>query len=264
LAMIKEVGVLAIAAFIAIAVIVSIYLVKRGTLKMEIRRIAALDAIDMAIGRATEMGRPVHFTHGTAGGLYAGLAQGEAGAQIVAAMGVLSYVSELCAKYNVQLICTICHAETMPLYTDTIQLGFLKGGRPQLWNSDIVRFISPYQFAFTAGAMATISREKPAASFLVGPLYAESLLLAEVGYNVGAIQISGSAYTHQLPFLVAACDYTLIGEELYAAGVYLSKNPVLLGSIGAQDLTKILVMIFIGAASVLLTMGVNVMKIMGG
>jgi hypothetical protein len=262
--MIKEAGVLAIATLISVGVVLSIYLVKRGMLKLEIRKIAAFDAIDGAIGRATEMGRPVHFTHGSAGGLYAGLAQGEAGAQIVAAMGVLSYVSEQCAKYNLPLICTICHAETMPLYTDTIQAGFLKGGRPELWKSDIIRFISPYQFAFAVGVMAILTREKPGASFLVGPLLGESLLLAEVGYEVGAIQVSGCAYTHQLPFLVAACDYTLIGEELYAAGVYLSKDATLSGSMFAQDLTKILVMIYLVAASVLVTFGISIEKILGG
>ena len=36
------------------------------------------------------------------------------------------------------------------------------------------------------------------------------------------------------------CDYTLIGEELYAASAYLSREPVLLGSIRGQDIFKAL------------------------
>ena len=35
-----------------------------------------------------------------------------------------------------------------------------------------------------------------------------------------------------------ACDYTLIGEELYAASAYLGREPVLLGSLKAQDYAK--------------------------
>ncbi len=43
----------------------------------------------------------------------------------------------------------------------------------------------------------------------------------------------------QLPFFIAACDYTLMGEELYAASAYLSKEPLMLGSLKGQDLIKI-------------------------
>ena len=42
----------------------------------------------------------------------------------------------------------------------------------------------------------------------------------------------------QLPFFVAATDYTLIGEELYAASAYLGREPLLLGALKAQDWAK--------------------------
>ncbi len=81
-------------------------------------------------------------------------------------------------------------------------------------------------------------RERPAAIFLIGYFFAESLILAETGQSVGAIQIAGQADPSQLPFFVATCDYTLIGEELYAASAYLSREPVLLGSMRGQDIAK--------------------------
>ena len=74
----------------------------------------------------------------------------------------------------------------------------------------------------------------------MGAFYAESLLLAETGFATGAIQIAGTANPEQLPFFIAACDYTLMGEELYAASAYLSKEPLMLGSLKGQDLIKIL------------------------
>ena len=55
----------------------------------------------------------------------------------------------------------------------------------------------------------------------MGAFYAESLILAETGNSVGAIQIAGTAMPTQLPFFVAACDFTLIGEEFFAASAYL-------------------------------------------
>jgi len=63
-------------------------------------------------------------------------------------------------------------------------------------------------------------REKPAANFFMGMFYAESLILAETGNRTGAIQIAGTDADTQLPFFITACDYTLMGEELYAASAY--------------------------------------------
>jgi hypothetical protein len=91
-------------------------------------------------------------------------------------------------------------------------------------------------------------REKPATNFYLGSFYAESLILAETGHSTGAIQVAGTAMPDQLPFFVAACDYTLLGEELYAASAYLSQEPVQLGSLRGQDLGKLffIVAIIIG------------------
>jgi len=80
-----------------------------------------------------------------------------------------------------------------------------------------------------------VIRKKPATIFYQGAFFAESLILAETGNSIGAIQIAGTAMPAQLPFFVAACDYTLIGEELFAASAYLSREPKLLGSLKGQD-----------------------------
>ena len=94
-------------------------------------------------------------------------------------------------------------------------------------------------------------REKPAACFYMGSFFAESLILAETGNSIGAIQIAGTAQPAQLPFFVAACDYTLIGEEFFAASAYLSGEPDQLGSLKGQDVGKLIVAagIVVGRAS---------------
>ena len=94
-------------------------------------------------------------------------------------------------------------------------------------------------------------RERPAAH--IGYFYAESLLLAETGSTTGAIQIAGTdAYT-QLPFFVTTCDYTLMGEELYAASAYLSREPRLLGSLKGQDVGKLVLILGILLGTLLAT-----------
>ena len=98
-------------------------------------------------------------------------------------------------------------------------------------------------------------REKPAAHIMMGYFYAESLLLAETGSTTGAIQIAGTDACTQLPFFVTTCDYTLLGEELYAASAYLSQEPAQIGPLKAQDYTKVLIVIIIIAGIVAISFG---------
>ena len=58
--------------------------------------------------------------------------------------------------------------------------------------------------------------------------------------GIGAIQIAGTASQAQIPFFVTACDYTLMGEEYFAASAYLSKKPELIGGVKAQDTVKLM------------------------
>ena len=99
-------------------------------------------------------------------------------------------------------------------------------------------------------------RKKPAANFFMGSYFAEALLLTETGASTGAIQIAGTDSDHQLPFFVTTCDYTLIGEELYAASAYLSREPVQLGTLRGQDIGKAMILSVIVIGILLATLGV--------
>ena len=121
---------------------------------------------------------------------------------------------------------------------------YLIEGRPDMFHEDMVHYVTDEQFAYAAGVYGIREREKPAACFYIGKFYAESLMLAETGNSIGAIQIAGTGSPSQIQFFVTACDYTLIGEEFFTASAYLSKKPELVGSIKGQDIVKLLVMVF--------------------
>src|SRR5450756_2048675 len=76
---------------VAILIYFLIQHAKAGHRLPKIRRLAGLDAIDEAIGRATEMGRPVIFANGS---------NGLDDAQTIASFPVLSYVAHTCARYD--------------------------------------------------------------------------------------------------------------------------------------------------------------------
>ncbi len=194
-----------------------------------IRRIAGLNAIDEAIGRATELGKKVLYIPGI---------QSMDEIQTIASIAILGHVARATARYGTDLDVPNKDPLTFVSAREAVQSAYLSEGRPDLFRDDMVHYVTYDQFAFTAAVSAQMTREKPAAIFLVGYFFAESLILAETGQSTGAIQIAGQADPTQLPFFVATCDYTLIGEELYAASAYLSREPVLLGSMRGQDIAK--------------------------
>jgi hypothetical protein len=160
--------------------------------------------------------------------------------QTVASMSILGHVAGVTARYGTDLDVANRDPLTFASAREMVRSAYMAQGRPDLYREEMVNYVTYDQFAFVAAVSARMIRERPAAIFLVGYFFAESLILAETGQSVGAIQIAGQADPTQLPFFVATCDYTLIGEELYAASAYLSREPVLLGSIRGQDLFKAL------------------------
>lgn len=198
-----------------------------------IRRIAGLNAVDEAIGRATELGKKVLYVPGI---------QSMDDIQTIASVAILGHVARSTARNGTDLDVPNKDPLTFVSAREAVKAAYLAEGRPDLYKEEMVNYVTYDQFAYTAAVSARMIREKPAAIFLVGYFFAESLILAETGQSTGAIQIAGQADPTQLPFFVVTCDYTLIGEELYAAGAYLSREPILLGSMRGQDLAKALLM----------------------
>lgn len=208
---------------------------QKGT-KMFIRKIAGLAALEDAVGRATEMGRPVLFVSGI---------RDIDDVQTLAGISILASVAATTAEYDTRLFVPCCAPLAYSMAQEVVKESYLKAGRPDAYSQDDIRFLTSDQFGFVAGVSGIMIREEVAATFYLGKFFAESLILAETGNSIGAIQIAGTAETAQLPFFVAACDYTLIGEELFAASAYLSGEPRLLGSLKGQDVSKAIMILSI-------------------
>ncbi len=213
------------------SVIVFVLLARQGR-KLYIRKIAGLEAIEEAVGRATEMGRSCLFVPGL-------LDINDI--QTIAGLTLLSQVSKLVAEYDADIRVPTSRALVMTAARETVAASYLEAGRPDAYQEDSIYYVTDEQFGYVAHATGLLVREKPAACFYFGAFFAESLILAETGNSVGAIQVAGTAQPAQLPFFVAACDYTLIGEEFFAASAYLSGDPDQLGSLKGQDVGKIIV-----------------------
>lgn len=227
---------------------VIIYFIQRAKKgkSLFIRRIAGLDAIEEAVGRATEMGKPVLYISGI---------EDVDNIQTVASMIILGNVAKMVAGYDTPLFVPICRPFVVPVAEERVKEGYAAAGRPEAYNRDNVRYISDEQFAYAAGVNGIMLRDRPAANLMFGSFFAESLMLAETGFLTGAIQVAGTANIHQLPFFIVACDYTVIGEELFATSAYLSKEPKLLGSLKGSDLTKAIIIGLLALGAILVSLG---------
>ena len=212
-----------------------------------LRRIPGLDAVDEAIGRSTELGKPILYMTG---------AHDMHDPSTIAAAVILGRVAKKAAGYETELLVPHREPITMAVCQEITKQAYLEAGKPDLYKDDSNFFITSDQFSYTAAVDGIMLRKKPAANFFMGSYFAEALLLTETGASTGAIQIAGTDSDHQLPFFVTTCDYTLIGEELYAASAYLSREPVQLGTLRGQDIGKAMILSVIVVGILLATLGV--------
>lgn len=236
-----------VVAFVFITLVLFVNIARKGK-GLFIRKIAGLDALDEAVGRATEMGRPILYVPGIS--TMSDIAT-------VASINILGPVAKKVAEYETKILVPNKDPIVYTITHEVVKEAYLEAGRPDAFQEDQVFFVSESQFAFVAAVNGIMMREKPATNLFLGMFYAESLLLAETGNATGAVQIAGTDAVTQLPFFVTSCDYTLIGEELYAASAYLSRDPVLVGTIKAQDVEKAVILVLLVLLSILAILNFN-------
>lgn len=213
-----------------------------------IRPIAGLHEIDNAVGRATEMGRPIMFVPGwgTLGDVCT-----------IASMMILSQIAKKAAEFDIRMISPHCDYLVLPMAQEIVQSAFSEVGRSDAFNQNDIFFVSNDQFPFCAGVNGITVRERVATVFYMGYFNAEALLLTETGNQAGSIQIAATDAITQIPFFITTCDYTLIGEEFYAASAYLSRNPELVSMLKAQDYFKLVMVIMMVVGTILSTFKVT-------
>jgi len=232
-------GILLLLALLLGPVLYFIRRARRGD-ELFVRRIGGVEAVDEVVGRSAELGRPMIFTTGLTG----------VGPVLYACLGVLHYVARKAAQFRTRLLLPQNDPEVMAFTEATARDAYREARRSADFDPQTLMYLSNQQFAFASGYVGVVQREQVASAFLFGQFAAESLILAEAGQQVGAVQVAASVAPEQVPFFIASCDYTLIGEELFAASAYLTREPVQLGSLYGQDRAKMLcfVMIVIGVS----------------
>lgn len=205
-----------------------------------LRKIKGIDEISYSVACSVEEGRPICFSTGTT----------DVSPLLYACLGILKHIAKLSARVKIPLLIPVRDPEALALVDATVKSAYQEEGRLSSYDPSRMRYLSSEQLAYASGYQGMVHRENAGACFLFGSFAAESLILSEAGQQIGAKQIAGTVSNEQIPFFVASCDYTLLGEELYATSAYLSGDPVQVGSLRGQDFSKLflLCLVLLGVA----------------
>jgi hypothetical protein len=226
---------LGVLAVICGAIYYFLYNAEKGKL-VNIRRLPQVDAIDELIARCVEMNRELWFIPGGGQMTNAFVLPG-----ILSVFGILAYVTQRCAEFGAKIHCPTRNPIAYNIQFEIMREAYEAAGKPEEFDplETIVYFpggaMRPY---IVQGAHS----RKPAAAILLGAYYHQTIIFCESLQRAGAMTMGGTDTTHNIPFMVAANNYSLIGEEMYAMSAYLSKDPVLGSTLAGQDIGKYLAM----------------------
>jgi hypothetical protein len=236
------------------AMLLFLILSKKGIYDPQIRRHPGIDAIDEAVSRAVEMGRPVSYCPG-GGSLYDSKYAGDT----AAALSLLGYVAKISVEKGARLIVPIMDPTILSVAQEIVKTAYRLGDAEYI-EGDTVRYLSPDSWAFGIAYAGMLYDERPATSILFGLYSAHFLLMTESGVDIGAFQIAGTTNVLTMPFAVSSCDFALLGEDEYAAAAYVDPDPVQRGVILGQDIAKVIVIILLVAGALLSTVGNNLIR----
>lgn len=218
-----------------------------------IRHLPALDAIEEAVGRAAEMGRPVHTSPG-----YGNLTTSYA-AETLSGVNVVNYTARIAANKGADFICTVVQAPIHPLVTEGVRNAYEMEGESENFSPDMIVYV-PRGNAYDSFIQGLAVRMRPAANIIVGAYWHAALFILESMNRVGAMSIGGTSRTIMTPFFIGTCDYFLMAEEVVAAGAYISENPIQKGSFLGQDYIKYILIALMIVGSVAYSLGSDILK----
>lgn len=209
------------------------------------RSIAAFSALPSQIGRAAESGQTLHFSLGTGG------IGGQSTVASMAGLSALAYLVEQGVATETPPLITVSDPTLLPLAQETLRAAYSRHGLLKEFQPSQVRLVAPTPIGYAAGTMDLLNRESVSANILLGAFGPEAGLITQAGSNSGLTQVAGTDDLNALSVFFASTDRVAIGEELYAADVYLSRRPSWVSTLIAEDDIRLFLVLGIIVAGVL-------------
>ena len=204
---------------------------------VNLRRLPQIDVLDELVDRCVEMNKEIWFLSGQ--GVMTNAFELPA---ILSTFGVLSYVTRKAAEVG----CKIQHVTVLPIayniQSEIMRESYELAGKPEEFDP-LETIIYIPNGAERPYIVNESWKRKPGAGILIGGWYHQTIIFSEALQRAGAMTLGGTDTIHNIPFMVAANNYSVIGEEMFAMSAYLSDDPLLANSLAGQDLGKYVVIL---------------------
>ena len=108
-----------------------------------IRKLAGLEALDEAVGRATEMGKPIMYTTG-----YHDMDR----VSTIASVNILEHVAKKVAEYDTRMIIPCKWSVAMTVCQEVVKEAYTNAGRPDSYNANDIYYVAGEQFSLDCGS----------------------------------------------------------------------------------------------------------------
>ena len=208
--------------------------VREGRISASLRPIAAFDRIKLLMAHAIEQGKRLHLSLGS------GSVTNATTAETLAGLTVLEHLSIQSAAAETSPVVTMADPATMLMAQNTLRKAYGGNLRGATEAAAHVQFFSPQPAAYAAGVMSALALDDVSGNVMLGHFGDEYLLMAESAHKQSPPlpTVAGAGSPQVLPYVLATSPQALWGEELFAAGAYLSKKPMHIGSLLAQDTVR--------------------------
>ncbi len=229
-----------LALLIAILVGAVLYLFTRRIQAGEVvglRPVRGFQSLTNQIGRAVESGRRVHFSLGRAP------LNSTTSPTSLAALAALDFIAQDGCASDVPPIVTVGEGTLLPAAQDQLRGAYRQAGRSSDYANTMVEFVAPETnpMSYAAGVSDTVQHNDIGSNLLMGHFGAEIGIILEAAGREDAEQIVGSDDPVALAVGAAMSDDLLIGEELFAAGAYMTGSPSQIASLQVQDILRLII-----------------------
>ncbi|MFH0748813.1 MAG: DUF6754 domain-containing protein [Candidatus Bathyarchaeota archaeon] len=198
----------------------------------KIRMLEGLKGIEEAVKKCAETGETVAvYSSGNLTG--AGIDQSVAG------LGILSYAVRLIARNNCRMVFPYTGDDILaiPVYNEVIRAAYAAEGKINSFDPKAMRMISRTYADAMAPWANTIVSENCGATMLFGDIR----YFNPVCVDLKGISIQATGQMNTVHVCALLCDYSLIGDEMFAAGAMISEDRVVLSSLAVQDIGKFII-----------------------
>jgi hypothetical protein len=217
----------------------------------QLREIAAFTRLRRAVGLAVEAGTRLHISIGR-GGL-----TGLQSASAFMGLSMLSRIARAASISDRPPVATSGDGSLFILSQDTLRGSYKTLGAEGQYDSTSGRLVGLTPFSYAVGAIPIIRDEQISANVLIGHFGSEVALINDAAEQSGSLTVGGTDNLPGQAVLYATTQEPLIGEEVFAGGAYLGASPLHEASLLAQDLLRILLVIFTIAAAIVRLLGLD-------